>query len=181
VTVTLRSRDVTLENRQDKNRGEKTTTDQVRLLLFETPLSKISDLGLQGLAKRHGLEWLKQAADVAAETWRRSREEVHNPGGYLQSLCASLVMPDWYVPCAERTTLAEAAQRQKAAVEAELAGRKAREEAPTSARNTLWKSLSDEQREGYRFMALAGLPAGIAPSIADGRSRSQDFSGDTGA
>lgn len=74
------SRDVTLENRQDKNRVEKITTEQVRLLLSEIPMSKISDQVLQSLTKRHGLERLRQVADVVAETWRRSREEMHNHG-----------------------------------------------------------------------------------------------------
>ncbi|MFA7059201.1 MAG: phage replisome organizer N-terminal domain-containing protein [Pedobacter sp.] len=37
------SRDVTQENRENKKRGEKITTDHVQLLLFGTPLSRISD------------------------------------------------------------------------------------------------------------------------------------------
>lgn len=160
------SRDVTLENRQEKNRGEKTTTDDIRLLLSGTPLSKISDQELQGLAKRHGSERLLKAADVAAETWRRSREEMHNPGGYLQSLCVSLIVPDWYVPFSERIALAEASQRHKARVKAEQAELKVQEEAQIAARNALWESLSEEQREEYRFRALADLPTGIATSIA---------------
>jgi predicted phage replisome organizer len=161
-----KSRDVTLENRGEKNRGEKTTTYEVRLLLAGTPLSKISDLELQGFEKRYGPDRLLQAADIAAETWRRSREEIHNPGGYFQSLCTFLVVPDWYVPFSERTALAEASQRRKGEVEAELAAQKAQEEAEIAARNELWESLSEEQREVYRSAALAGLPAGIAPTMA---------------
>ena len=97
------SRDVTLENREDKSRGDETTTDQIHLLLSETPLSKISGQELRVLVKRHGFERLFQAADIAAETWRRNRKEKHNPGGYLHSLCLSLMVPEWYVPFAERT------------------------------------------------------------------------------
>ena len=43
------SRDVTQENRQEKNRVEKTTTNSVRLLLSQTPLANIFDqeLGVQ--------------------------------------------------------------------------------------------------------------------------------------
>lgn len=161
------SRDVTLENRQDKNRVEKTTTEQIRLLLSETPLSKISDQELLGLEKRHGLDRLQQAADVAAETWRRSREEMHNPGGYLQALCTTLVMPDWYVSWAERIEQAKASQLRKAAIAAEKANLQAQEETQSAARDALWTSLSDAQREKYRTMALAGLPAGITtPSVA---------------
>ncbi len=84
------SRDVTQENRQDKSRVDKTTTEQIRLLLSGTSLGEISEKELGGLAKRHGSELLLQAADVAAETWRRHPEDKHNPGGYLHALCASL-------------------------------------------------------------------------------------------
>lgn len=44
------SRDVTQENRENKKRGEKITTDHVQLLLSGTPLSRISDQELLGLA-----------------------------------------------------------------------------------------------------------------------------------
>lgn len=160
------SRDVTRENREEKNRGEKTTTDDARLLLSGTPLSKISDQELQGLAKRHGSERLLCAADVAAETWRRSREEMHNPGGYLHSLCSSLVVPDWYLPVPERAAQAEAAKRRKAEAEAEQAALQAEEEAQTARRNELWEALSEEQRDEYRSAVLSGQPAGIVPSMA---------------
>lgn len=160
------SRDVTQENRENKKREEKITTDHVQLLLSGTPLSRISDQELQGLAKRHGLDRLLQASDVAAETWRRNREERHNPGGYLQSLCASLIVPDWYVPYEERKALVEAAQRHKAEVCKAQAAEKEREETQIMARNELWESLSEEQREGYRSQALADLPPGIALPMA---------------
>jgi predicted phage replisome organizer len=159
------SRDVTLENREDKNRGEKTTTDQVRLLLSGTPLSKISDQELNVLVQRHSLERLLLAADVAAETWRRNRDEKHNPGGYLHSLCASLVVPEWYVPFAERTAQAEAARQRKALVEAEQAALKAQEEAQTMARNALWETLSEEQREEYCSATLSGMSADMAEIV----------------
>ena len=159
------SRDVTLENREDKSRGEKTTTDQIRLLLSGTPLSKISDQELNVLVKRHSLERLLLAADVAAETWRRNRDEKHNPGGYLHSLCASLVVPDWYVPFAERTALSETAQRSKAKAESEEVATKAQEEEQTMARNALWETLTDEQREEYRSAAFVGMPTNIAEIV----------------
>jgi hypothetical protein len=68
------SRDVTQENRQDMKREEK-TTDQIRSLLLETKLVKISDRELSGLEKRDSPEQLLRAADIAAVTWRRSRDE----------------------------------------------------------------------------------------------------------
>jgi predicted phage replisome organizer len=67
------SRDVTPENKEDNR--EETTTEHVRVLLAGTPLSGVSDSELQALRKRHSLERLLEAADVAAETWRRNREE----------------------------------------------------------------------------------------------------------
>jgi len=94
------SRDVTPENRQEQNREEQSrkeqTTDAVRLFLQDTPLFRISDHDLQDLQQRHGNERLMQAADIAAETWHSKREDSRNPGGYLQALCASLVVPEWY-------------------------------------------------------------------------------------
>lgn len=161
------SRDVTQENRQDKSREEKTTTmDEVRLLLSGTPLSKVTDPELDVLVKRHGPERLLQAADVAAETWRRHREEKHNPGGYLHSLCISLVVPEWYEPFAERKAKAQAQQQRRETAEAEKAAAKAREEALTVARNSLWESLPEEERDKYRLAAVADLPAGLTPAVA---------------
>ncbi len=45
------SRDVTQENREDNRRGDKTTTDQVRLLMTGTPLSKISNHELDDVVR----------------------------------------------------------------------------------------------------------------------------------
>ncbi len=108
------SRDVTPENRQEKNRiDKKTTTDTVRSLLAETPFVNVSDEELASLEKRHGHERLMLAADIAAETWRRKPVDRHNPGGYLNTLCASLVVPEWYVPLSERKKLADRSQERK--------------------------------------------------------------------
>ena len=154
------------ENHSRENIIEETTTGKVYLLLSGTPFWKISDKEMQGLMKRYGLEKLLQAADIAAETWRRNGEKKSNPGGYLHSLCSSLVVPDWYVPFAERTALAQASQERKVAVEAAEAALKSQEEAQVMARNTLWESLSEDQREDYCSVALAALPPGLAPSMA---------------
>ena len=114
------SRDVTPENRADMSRGEETTTDKVRMLLSGTSLSGITDLEIQALSARHGSEQLIKAADIAAETWRREREEIRNPGGYLNALCGALVVPSWYLPPEERKARALAAEeRRLAAIRAE--------------------------------------------------------------
>ncbi|GAB7026064.1 phage replisome organizer N-terminal domain-containing protein [Geotalea toluenoxydans] len=158
------SRDVTPENRHDRKDYE--TTEHVRFLFTGTPFSRLSETELQDLAKRHGFERLLQAADIAAETWRRSREELHNPGGYIQSLCASLVIPEWYVPFEDRKVKAETIQQRKAAKEAKEAALKAHEEAQMAARDALWASLPEERQEKYLASARANLPEGLTPPIA---------------
>jgi len=154
------SRDVTPENRQEQNREEQ-TTETVRLLLQDTPLSRISDHDLQDLQQRHGIERLMQAADVAAETWRRKREDPRNPGGYLQALCASLVVPEWYVPFAERQKRAKAMQQQQETIVSQQKAIKAQEEAASAERDALWNGLAEEAREHFRSLALADLPGGV--------------------
>lgn len=158
------SRDVTQENRQDKRREDK-TTDQIRFLLSGTPLVKISDRELSGLEKRHGPEQLLRAADIAAETWRRNREDKHNPGGYLNSLCSSLVIPDWYVSFEERIVKTKKSEHRKKVIESEQAAFKIREEAKNAAMDELWDSLPEEKREQHRKKAIASLPKNIVPSM----------------
>ena len=169
-SVTLPSRDVTLENRQEQNRQEQNreeqsrkeqTTDSVRLLLQGTPLFCVSDQDLQNLKKRHGSERLHLAADIAVETWRRDHEDRHNPGGYLHSLCASLVVPDWYVPLAERQARAKATQQRQEAIAAEKVAITAQEEAASAKRVSLWNGLSEEEQEAFRSEALADMPVRV--------------------
>ena len=159
------SRDVTPENRQEQNREEQSrkeqTTETVRLLLQNTPLFRISDHDLQDLHKRHGIERLMQAADVAAETWRRKREDPRNPGGYLQALCTSLVTPEWYVPFAERQKRAKALHQQQEAIASQQKAIKAQEEAVSTERDALWNGLAEEEREHFRSLALADFPGGV--------------------
>lgn len=130
--VTL-SRDVTPENREEKNRKE--TTTEIRLLFAETPLDKITDKELNNLKKRYEPEQLLKAADIAAETWRRSREELHNPAGYLNSLCTSLIVPEWYVPFYERMRIAEESEQQKKLTKEEQNAQEAQEEKDSAARH----------------------------------------------
>jgi predicted phage replisome organizer len=159
------SRDVTQENREDKSREEQTTTEKIRLLLSGTSMSKISNQELMGLEQRHGLERLLQAADIAAETLRRNREDKHNPGGYLQSLCASLVVPDWYVPYEQRRATKKEELHRKRQVANDKAASTAEEKAKDEAMDLLWNSLSAEQHEEYRRKALASFPGNIRPSM----------------
>lgn len=158
------SRDVTLENRQEKNRVEKTTTDSVRLLLSQTPLANISDQELGALLQRHGAERTRLAADVAAQTWQRDRAEIRNPGGYLNRLCETLVVPDWYVSQAERQKREQAARERSEMQTAEQAARQAAEEIENKARDRLWQSLSEEERQPFCAAARRECPAGVETS-----------------
>jgi len=163
--VTL-SRDVTQENRTEKNRVEKTTDRVSRLLLSQTPLANISDQELVGLSQRHGLERVQLAADVAAETWRRERNEIRNPGGYLNTLCEDLVLPGWYVPFAERQQRAEEVRRRQEMQLAVQSQQQADEEIEIKARDELWQSLTVAEREQFCAMAREECPAGIQATDA---------------
>ena len=158
------SRDVTQENRQEKNRVDKTTTNSVRLLLSETPLANISDQELGVLLQRHSAERMLLAADVAAQTWRRDHAEIRNPGGYLNRLCETLVVPEWYVPLEERHRQEQAAKRRCEMQTAEQAARKAAEEIENKARDRLWQSLSEEERLPFCAAARRECPAGVETS-----------------
>ena len=158
------SRDVTQENRQEKNRVEKTTTNSVRLLLSETPLANISDQELGVLLQRHSEERMLLAADVAAQTWRRDHAEIRNPGGYLNRLCETLVVPEWYVPLEERHRQEQAAKRRCEMQTAEQAARKAAEEIENKARDQLWQTLSEEERQPFCAAARRECPAGVETS-----------------
>ena len=158
------SRDVTQENRQEKNRVDKTTTNSVRLLLSETPLANISDQEVGVLLQRHSEERMLLAADVAAQTWRRDHAEIRNPGGYLNRLCETLVVPEWYVPLEERHRQEQAAKRRCEMQTAEQAARKAAEEIENKARDQLWQTLSEEERQPFCAAARRECPAGVETS-----------------
>lgn len=159
------SRDVTPENRTDKSRVEKTTTEEIRTLLSGTPLTGVSDRELQALAGRHGLELLSQAADIAAETWRRDRGEIRNPAGYLQSLCSSLVVPTWYEPPAKRKARALAVRKKKADELLTLEVERQEAEEETWALEDYWNSLSLTEREKYLAAVEASHPNFRLPEV----------------
>lgn len=162
--VTL-SRDVTPENKGD-DKQEETTLEQLRVLFSGTPLSKVTDPELLSFSECYGMSQLLLASDIAAETWRRSKDKVSNPAGYLRSFCASLIVPGWYVPFEARNAAAQANECKKASVEAEKEDLHRRERAEAAARNALWESLSDEDRDRHHSAALAEIPASLAPSMS---------------
>jgi predicted phage replisome organizer len=158
---TLLSRDVTLENRQDKSREEKTTTEQALLLVEGTTFAKISRQDLEILKKRHGPELLLKFADVAAEMWRRDHADRHNPGGYIHSLCSAMVVPAWYVPFEERLEMGRERQQPLKRREERVSRYEAQK---IAAMEGLWASLSDEARKGYLEKATADMPKNIPVS-----------------
>jgi hypothetical protein len=143
---------------------EETTT--IRLLLAGTPLDVVADRELLALARRHGQELLELAADVAAETWRRDRGEIGNPGGYLHSLCSSLVLPGWYEPAAERQAKAMAIREKKRA--AQQAQQKNKEETDQQARQRedYWRSLTTVERNRFMTLVTSAYPNLQLPAIA---------------
>ena len=154
------SADVTQEITEEEEK--KTTTDtDVRLLLLGTPFSKLSESEINELILRHGAEKLSLAADIAAETWRRKPAEKSNPGGYLQSLCCSVVVPDWYLPRAVRIAAAEEARLRKIAI----AETKKLQDTENSVRqNNIdehWDLLSLDEQQEYIDQSESELPAGL--------------------
>jgi hypothetical protein len=158
------------ENHTRESNSEKTTTEEIRLLLSGTPLSKISDKELNILLKRHGCERVKLVADITSETWRRERKEIRNPGGYLQALCESLVVPEWYEPPHVRAAKSEAAAERKCAEEEKQAELKKAEVQVSKERDDYWHSLSKEDRQKHRdeFRATAPFLQDLKDDFLDG-------------
>ena len=161
------------ENHTRESNSETTTTEEIRLLLSGTPLSKISEKELRVLIKRHGGKRVIEATDVAAETWRREHKEIRNPGGYLQALCEDLVVQEWYEPLHVRADKAEtAAERKRTEHEkkAELEEAEARE---SKERDDYWHSLSEEDRQKHRddFRASAPFMQDLKDDFLDGLAK----------
>ena len=161
------------ENHTRDSNSEKTTTEEIRLLLSGTPLSKISDKGLKILIKRHGSKRVIEAADVAAETWRRERKEIRNPGGYLQALCEDLVIPEWYEPPHVRAAKSKAAAERKRAENDKQEKLSEAEAQESIERDDYWHSLSEEDRQKHRddFRATAPFMQDIKGDFLDGLAK----------
>ena len=130
------------------------------LLLAATPLSKISEKELRVLIKRHGSERVMQAADIAAETWRREHMEIRNPGGYLQAFCVNLIIPEWYEPPHVRAAKAEAAaERKRAEIDKQEELKKAEAQKSKECDN-YWHSLSKEDQEKFMEEEKNSSPIG---------------------
>jgi len=135
------------ENQTKESPDEMDTNEQVLTLLLGTPLSKISEMELRNLIDRHGLDRVKKSADIGAETWRKGHKEIVNPGGYLQTLCTSHVVPTWYeVPEVREAKRRASEERKKLAIQKEQEA-SAAEKLEENERNRYWQSLSAEERD----------------------------------
>jgi len=156
---TALSRDITTQNREDKNK-EKQTTEQIRLLLKGTLQTKISNVDLKELENRHGSQILLQAVEIAIGTFRKNGEEPYNLGGYLQSLCTSMT-----ANFAECNTTTKAVNHLEMMSAAETLKVTKAEEEKTLAMDMLWNSMSDDQREEYCKRASPNFSTNIKPSL----------------
>lgn len=142
-------------------------------MLADTPLSKISGKELRVLIKRHGSNRVIEAADVAAEIWRREHMEIRNPGGYLQAFCVDLIIPQWYEPPHVRAAKSEAAAERKRAENEKQAELKKAEAQESNERDDYWNSLSEEDRQKHRddFRATAPFMQDIKDDFLDGLAK----------
>lgn len=152
---------------------QKTTTEQIWFSLSGTPLSKTSEKELRVLIKRHGSETVVQAADVAAETWRRDHQEIRNPGGYLQAFCVDLIVPEWYEPPEVRNARSEEAAERRRIEARKMEEQLAEEERQAQERDDYWYSLSEEDRQKYRedFRATAPFLQDLKDDFLDGLAK----------
>lgn len=146
---------------------------EIRLLLSGTPLSKISEKELKILIKRHVSERVIQAADFAAEKWRRERKEIKNPGGYLQTFCEDLVVPEWYEPPEVRNAKSEEVAERKRTEARQMEEQLADEEREAQERDDYWCSLSEEERQKHRddFRATAPFMQDLEDDFLDGLAK----------
>lgn len=154
------------ENHTKESEEKETTTGAIRRLLAGTPLETVTDRELHALARRHGAELLQLAADIAAETWRRDREEIRNPGGYLQSLCSSLVIPDWYESVADRQAKAREREKQLQAERQNSQRQQAEAKQEDARREEYWQSLSQAERNKFISLVTSAYPNLQLPAVA---------------
>ncbi len=123
---------------------------EIRLSMENTPFSRITEQELRKLTDRHGCKQVSVSADIAAETWRRNHKEIHNPFGYLLSLCESHTEPEFYEPPEGRNAKLAAAVERKRTEAVKIKEQHEREEREAQERNSYWISLSEAGRRELR-------------------------------
>jgi len=134
---------------------------EIRFLLNNTPLCRISDDELRSLVYRHGSKQLMLAADIAAETWRREKHEIQNPGGYLNSFCSALITPSWYRSLEDRRADAEAIEEKRLATLKAKEKQIVAEEKEACDREAFWASISEAERDNFRRKAKESMNPGL--------------------
>ena len=117
--------------------------------IVEKDTSKHGSLGIERSFFTTDYRKVMQAADIAAEKWRRERKEIKNPGGYLQAFCVDLIVPEWYEPPDVRTANAEAAAERKRAEDDKQEELKKAEAQESKERDDYWHSLPEEDQKKF--------------------------------
>ena len=154
------------KNQTKESKFEETTTKEIRLVLDETPLNSVADRELQALAQRHGQNLLLLVADIAAETWRRERDEIRNPGGYLQTLCNALIIPGWYEPVAERQAKIQTMKSRNRAEQETQLHRQAEAAHHDACLDGYWQSLPAAERSRFTELVTEAYPTLQLPAVA---------------
>jgi len=152
VTLQVTQSNATETDAEKENKKEKQHND-IRILFADTPLCRITVQELSALAVRHGTKQLMLTADVAAETWRRDKRDIQNPGGYLQSLCSSLVVPSWYLSPESRKTKAKTTEERRLASNQAREAKDSEGEKELIAIETYWCCISEEDRHKFHLAA----------------------------
>lgn len=145
----------------------------IQLLLEGTPFCRVSEQEISMFVEHYGSERVMRSADIAAETWRRDNKKIKNPGGYLQKLCESHIVPDWYESSEKRNAKKEAAAERKS-IEAQVQTEQREAEARESQeRDDYWCSLSEEERKKHRddFRATAQFMQDLEDDFLDGLAK----------
>ena len=160
-----------IETETEKELEEKQQT--IRRLSAGTPFSRITDLEINGLIELFGSERVMQSADIATETWHRDKKNIKTPFGYLQKLCQSHSVPDWYEPSEKRNAKKEAAAERKNMETKKLTEQQESEARESLERDKFWCSLSEVDRQKHRdeFKASSSLFEDFNGDILDGLAK----------
>jgi len=125
------------EQQQEAKQQSETGFQKIRSSLSGMPLDKLTDAELEVLERKHGSERLELVCEIAAETWKKTKKEIHSPGGYLNVLCGSIKIPVWYT----------------------VKGDKGDTEAGSQSKlKDFWDALSEEDRKSYLLRAKNSMP-----------------------
>jgi predicted phage replisome organizer len=160
-----------IETETERDIEEKQLT--VQWLLDGSPFSRITNQELSVLVERYGSERVKRSADIAAETWHRDKKKIKNPVGYLQKLCESHIVPDWYESPEKRNAKKKAAAERKNIEAQKQIEKQEAEDQESLERDNFWCTLSEVDRQKHRddFKASSQLFEDFNGDILDGLAK----------